>query len=66
MNADLILAYERLQGECRCTADDVVCDPHLRHRFLELTRNAGVLDPENVVLHRLLNLRKKKRLPRLG
>ena len=66
MDSALFLAYEQLQHQAACSADQIVCDPALRLRFLELTRDSGELGPEREVLHRLLNLRKRKRLPRLG
>jgi hypothetical protein len=65
MDSELILAIENLQKELACSADEIVCDPELRTRFLEMSRNKGVFAPEKEVLHRLLNLRKRKRLPRI-
>jgi hypothetical protein len=56
----LIDAYQRLVAERQCSADQILWDPDVRHRFLELTGNMNERD----ALHRLLYLRKRKRLPR--
>src|SRR5438128_7500499 len=37
MDHFLLQAYERLQEERVCSADEIVCDPKLRTRFLELS-----------------------------
>jgi hypothetical protein len=62
----LISAYQQLQAESPFTsADEIICDPVLRRRFLDLASKDLHSAPEREVLHRLINLRKRKKLPRL-
>jgi hypothetical protein len=66
MDNILISAYQELQlDSLPASADEIVCDPHLRQRFLDLARKDLNNVPEREVLHRLINLRKRKKLPRL-
>ncbi len=61
----LVAAYEQLLAEHQCSADEIVCDPALRRRFLTLSEAAVGEEEEREALHRLLYLRKRKRLPRV-
>lgn len=60
----LIRVFTTLAETRGCSVDDVLECPLLRQAFLDGVRlELGAL-PERQLLHRLVNLRKQKRLPR--
>jgi len=64
MDAVVIDVFSRMVHVRRCSADDVLETPELRAEYLnEARRLLGNL-PERELLHKLTNLRKRKKLPR--
>ena len=60
----LLAAYSNIRSSHRASADDILVNPNLRCEFLKLVRNEVPGAEEGPVLKRLLNLRKRSRLPR--
>jgi hypothetical protein len=59
----LVATFTSFRIETGASADTVLINPVLRHRFLELVRQQLGEAEEEPVLRRLLNLRKRQRLP---
>jgi hypothetical protein len=59
-----VATYTSFRTETGASADTVLVNPVFRNRFLELVRNQLGEADEEPVLRRLLNLRKRQRLPR--
>jgi hypothetical protein len=62
MDEVVIDVYLRLSHAHNCSVDDVLETPELRNRYLEETRRLLGDLPEREILHRLTNLRKRKKL----
>ena len=60
----LVAAFSSFRAETGASADSVLVNPQYRNRFLELVRIQLGVAEEEAVLRRLLNLRKRQRLPR--
>jgi hypothetical protein len=60
----LLAAYSSFRLESAATADSILVNPLLRARFLERVRQRVGEVEEEAVLRKLLNLRKRSRLPR--
>ncbi len=64
---DLVIgAYRTIHDVTGASADDILVCPDLRNRFLDLAREHSARAPEELILRRLLNLRKRSKLPRAG
>jgi hypothetical protein len=57
-------AYSSVHASRRASADDILVSPSLRSEFLSLVRERMAEADEEPTLRRLLNLRKRSRLPR--
>ena len=64
MDAVVIDVYRRLAHAHSCSVDDVLETPALRNDYLAETRRLLGDLPERELLHKLTNLRKRKKLPR--
>lgn len=64
MEPVLLAAYTRMLDAHLCSADLILEDPALRAEFLELAREALPGRAERELLHGLVNLRKRGKLPR--
>jgi hypothetical protein len=62
--SQLVAAYTSFLSESGATADSILVNPLLRTRFLNRVRQQLGEVEEESVLRKLLNLRKKSRLPR--
>jgi hypothetical protein len=60
----LIDAFSRMTRVHGCSADDILETPELREEFLRQTRRVLGDLPERQLLHRLIYLRKRSKLPR--
>ncbi len=60
----LVSTYTSFRDGTGASADTILVNPTLRNRFLEMLRQRRVEADEEQVLRRLLNLRKRQRLPR--
>jgi hypothetical protein len=60
----LVATYASFRSESGATADSILVNPLLRTRFLECVRQQLGEFEEEPVLRKLLNLRKRSRLPR--
>jgi hypothetical protein len=60
----IIDVFRRLALDHGCSADDILETPELRERFLDETRRILGELPERELLHRLVYLRKRSKLPR--
>jgi hypothetical protein len=64
-DSQIVAAYTSLRTESGASADTVLVDPVIRNQFLDLIRQQVGDVEEAPVLKRLLNPRKRCRLPRL-
>ncbi len=65
MNDEVIIdVFRQMSSKHGCSADDILETPELREQFLAATRNVLGDLPERDLLHRLVGLRKKSKLPR--
>ncbi len=64
METIVIDVYSRLVHLHSCSVDDVLETPELRNAYLAETRLLLGNLPERELLHKLTNLRKRKKLPR--
>jgi hypothetical protein len=55
--------YARFSQDHDCSADDIACCPVLRTQFVAIIQSHRPDTTEEVILRRLLYLRKKSRLP---
>jgi hypothetical protein len=62
-DAVLVAAYTSFRAESGASADSSLVNPTLRNRFLSVVRRQVGDVEEEPVLRRLLNLRKRSRLP---
>jgi len=60
----LVTTYTSFRHETGASADSILVNPFLRNRFLDMVRRQTGEVEEEPVLRRLLNLRKRQRLPR--
>lgn len=60
----LVATFASFRVESGATADSILVNPLLRNRFLECVRQQLGEIEEEPVLRKLLNLRKRSRLPR--
>jgi hypothetical protein len=60
----LIDVFGRMARDHGCSADDILETPELREEFLRQTRRVLGDLPERQLLHRLIYLRKRCKLPR--
>lgn len=65
-DSSLVRAYQRVLRTHHLYADELVCTPSARTLFLAFAREEGVSENvcERDILLRLINLRKRSRLPR--
>lgn len=64
MDQVLIEVYNTLLLQFSCSVDDILETPEYREKFLFGTRQRLGEFPERELLHRLVYLRKRSRLPR--
>lgn len=65
MNDDAIIdVFRRMAVTHRCSADDILETPELRELYLVETRRVLGNLPERELLHKLVALRKRSKLPR--
>lgn len=63
----IIAVYADMARRHGCSADDIVVTPHLRAEFLSNCRQSGGIDwDEEQTLRRLISLRKRSKLARVG
>jgi hypothetical protein len=64
MDAVVIDVFSRLVHAHQCSVDSILETPELRTEYLAETRRLLGDLPERELLHKLTNLRKRKKLPR--
>lgn len=64
MDQTIIDVFSRLAKAHHCSVDDILETPELREQFLAETRQSLGNLPEYELLHGLVYLRKRSRLPR--
>ena len=64
MNEPLLDSWASFQKEHRCSVDRMLCRPSLRNAFLDAARLATRLEDEKQLLWGVVNLRKRKSLPK--
>jgi hypothetical protein len=64
MDEVLIDVYRTMNSRLPVSVDEILETPELRHQFLDSARKALGAIPERDLLHRLVYLRKRSRLPR--
>lgn len=64
MDDTMIEVFRRMSQRQGCSADDILETPELRQQFLASTRIVLGDLPERDLLHRLVYLRKRGKLPR--
>ena len=64
MEQVIIEVYRRLVRHHHCSVDDVLETPELREQYLAETRRSLGNLPERELLHGLVYLRKRSKLPR--
>jgi hypothetical protein len=65
MSDDLMIeVFSRMARAHDCSVDDILVTPELRGEYLAQTRSILGDLPERQILHRLVNLRKRSKLPR--
>lgn len=64
MDPAIVEAYTTMALQFKCSVDDILETPEYRERFLSATRQRLGELPERDLLHRLVYLRKRSRLPR--
>jgi hypothetical protein len=64
MDEVVVEVFRRLVLTHRCSVDDILETPVLREEYLAETRRSLGHLPERDLLHRLTNLRRRKKLPR--
>ena len=60
----LIEVFRRFVQDHACSLDAILTTPELREAFLAEARQALDARPEHEILHNLLSLRKRSKLPR--
>jgi hypothetical protein len=64
MEPVVIAVYRHLAQIHHCSADDILETPELREKYLADTRQVLGNLPERQLLHKLIYLRKRSKLPR--
>jgi hypothetical protein len=65
MNDDVLgEIYSQMLRTRRCSVDKILCDPEDRTEFLTQVRHRLGDIPETALLQRIVNLRKRSKLPR--
>lgn len=61
----VVEAYLRVSAAVGCSVDGILTNPECRERFLREARQFAAGASERDLLQRLINLRKRSRLPRV-
>lgn len=64
MDEALLQVYVQVQQMYHCSVDALMCTPEYRDAFLSRSRQILGNQPEQLLLARLMNLRKRSKVPR--
>ena len=64
MDESIIAVYRCLMHSHHCSVDEILETPELREQYLAETRRVLGDLPERELLHKLVSLRKRSKLPR--